>query len=329
MCVPSRIRHLSGFDALPQDMDPSKGRIGILLSEKGAANPYTLWLSHIFMDGLRARGLAGEVQILREGKDDPLTAVCSGGVFSSQVKAVISLVPFEMPVWFERPAEMLPVLFFSVMTETCRPLVAVDVEQGYYGLTKRVIRAGHKKIAFFADAGKEPSLTGLYRSGQRRAMNECGLVSVEYVVSQSGKKSVAMKFKELLEEGEFTAIVCGSLALVQELFTLPEFQKSVLSKISVVSIGSNRLPGDDERFTTGVAVNFDCLTQVCFEALNEMMNTGDCRRIMTLIVPDFVAGSTLKALHGSKGALAALRNGAVRHAGSAYSAKNHAAAMHG
>ena len=185
------------------------------------------------------------------------------------------------------------------MSEECRPLLAVDVERGYYELTRRVICAGHSRVAFFADQKKDPKITELCRRGCLQAMQENGLRPVEYALTHNDAKKTGKVFLKLVADAQITAIVSGSLALVQNLFLLSDFSAMVPSKISLVSVGAaDRMPGETLPLLTGISLNFDHMVHACFDLLNEMINTGMCRRDRVLIAPDFVQGETLRAVNG-------------------------------
>ena len=284
---------------LPQGIESSKGRIGILLSKERASDPYSLWISHIFMEALRLRGMVGEVRIVNPEQDDMYKVIGRSGPFSKEVTAIISLIPFHLKPRFEMPGDTIPTLFFSAMSEECRPLLAVDVERGYYELTRRVICAGHSRVAFFADQKKDPKITELCRRGCLQAMQENGLRPVEYALTHNDAKKTGKVFLKLVADAQITAIVSGSLALVQNLFLLSDFSAMVPSKISLVSVGAaDRMPGETLPLLTGISLNFDHMVHACFDLLNEMINTGMCRRDRVLIAPDFVQGETLRAVNG-------------------------------
>jgi DNA-binding LacI/PurR family transcriptional regulator len=279
------------------------------------------------MDALRGRGMVGEVRIVDPEKEDMQKVVTRSGPFTKDVKAVISLIPFSLNPRFTRGEDTIPVLFFSTMAEKCLPLLAVDVEQGYYELTRRVICAGHSQIAFFADCGVDSRITSLYRQGYLQAMQECGLDPVEYKVTHDDPAGTVELFRKLIAGKKNTAIVCGSLALIQNLFSLPDFSKLIPSKISLVSIGSDRIPGEDDLFVTGVSLNFDYMIQICFDLLNELMTTWGCRRSRVLIIPDFVRGNTLRVLNGA--AASSTLTGQFGSSSSLYSAKQFSSVMNG
>jgi hypothetical protein len=309
---------------VPQGLDSSKGRVGILLSESRASEPYALWLSHILMDGLKSRGMVGEVRIVDPERQNMQNMVSSSGPFTKDVKAVISLVPFSQKPRFEQGDAALPVIFFSTAVEDCAPLLAVDVERGYYELTRRVIHAGHKNVAFFADDSVSEKITELYRQGYSRGMRECGLEPVEYITSHDNPATVVRLFRKLIAGGKITAVVSGSLAIVQNLFSMKDFSELVPDRISIVSIGSDRIPGEEDMFVTGVSLNFDYMLQSCFDLLNELMTTGRCRRSKVLMMPDFVSGNTLRNLGGLSSEVSS--SGLFSKSGAVYSAKQFSAA---
>lgn len=284
---------------LPQGLNSSKGRVGILLSEDRASEPYALWMSHILMDALQSRDMVGEVRIVNPEREDMQKVLSRSGPFSKGVHAVISLIPVRLSPKFEAGNDAIPTLFFSTMLEDCFPLLAVDLRHGYYELTRRVICAGHEKTVFIADAGVSPAITELYREGYEKAMAESGLKPLEVAANQNNAEKTEKLFRKLVADQKVTVAVCGSLALIQNLMPLPDFTELVPSCLSLVSIGSDRISGEDNRYVTGVLLNFDYMIQVCFDLLNELISSGRCRRSKVLIVPDFVSGSTLQVLNGT------------------------------
>ncbi len=281
---------------LPKGIDPEKGRIGILLSSRQASDPYALWMSHIFMDATRRQGLVGEVRIVNPGDDIEL--ICSKqGPFSEDIVAIISLVPCKVRPDFEQGPNHVPVLFFCSMVEECRPMIAVDVIYSYYILTRRSLNAGHRKIAFIADAGMDPRFTELHRRGYFQAMNERGLEGEEYSVNRDDAAAVKRLFKKLLDGNRVTEIMCGSLALAQQILPMAkQMGVDIPGRISLVSIGSCQLEGEQEKCVTGMILDFDYLTTVSFELLNEMIRTGRCRQAKVLLVGRFVPGDTFRPL---------------------------------
>ncbi len=286
---------------LPQGLDSDKGRIGILLSEEQASDPYSLRITHIFMEAFRLRNQVGEVRIVPAGNTTGHAAT-RRGPFSDKVGSILSLMPFSTGLDFEQPDDAIPTLFFCPMTELgCAPLLAVDVRRAYYELTRRVIAAGHKKIAFVADNGVTPAMTAMYRDSFFRALAESQLEGTEYAAMRHAEAEVADLFRHILAEGETTAVVSGSLTLVQNLFSAaPEMLESVPSRLSVVSIGSDALPGEPGRQVTGMAMNFNYFTQVALDWLQEIAATGRSQKTHLLVAPAFVPGHTLRKLGSAR-----------------------------
>ena len=278
---------------LPENVQPSAKHVGILMTEEQSRIPYTLWLSHLFMDAALRHGLLGEVRIV--ASDSDWTEVTTAGkVFTPQVKSVISLIPFTQDPDYEWSPTALPVLFFCHMTDTCRPLVAIDVVYAYYELTRRTVSAGHTEIAFIADLDMNPLYIQLHRDGYRQAMQECQLKIREYTCSHSDKTQVSSLLKKLAKDGSITALITGNLALTEVMLPAAiQLNIDVPGKISMVTLGSSKFPQAGNVCSTGLEIDPEYTARVCFDLLNEFIVTGRCCQTRILMKAKFHPGDTL------------------------------------
>lgn len=275
---------------LPKNAQPSTSRIGILLTDEQAQTPYTLWLSHLFMDAALRHGLLGEVHIVRSDSDwDDVVRV--GSTFGPGVSAVISLTPFHLSAGHVPGPDSLPVLFFCHMIEDCSPLVALDTVHAYYEMTRKAVQTGHTEILFIEDQDMEPRFSRLHRHGYRVAMKEFGLTRQEAACGRNDQAGM----EKLLLESNATTLISGSLQLVENAI-LPAAQAeriNIPEQLSLLSMGSTKLPWNDELHSTGIELDFEYIALICFELLNQLTTTGDCRQTRTLVKGKYIAGHTL------------------------------------
>ena len=286
---------------LPHEVNPTAHRIGILLTNEQAKTPYTLWLSHLFMDAALRHGLLGEVHIV-DAQSDWNKVITVGNTFGPNVKSIISLIPFKTKTEF-KPAEeaKLPVIFFCHMTDPCTPIVAFDVVSAFSELTHRIILAGHREIAFLSDNKLGARFNELHRSSYETVMNEYGLKVREYECDQDNPQQTETVIKKLADEKKVTAILSASLQLIEQ-GIFPAVQKlkiKIPKQLSIVSLGSTKFPWDEKLYTTGIELDFESIARICFDLLNQYVMTGDCRQTRTLIKGKFIPGNTLLEINAA------------------------------
>lgn len=280
---------------LPREINPAAHRIGILLTDEQAETPYTLWLSHLFMDAALRYGLLGEVHIAESGSDWS-QVVTTGNTFSAGVKSIISLVPFRLnPCPASEAEQRLPVLFLCHMVETCCPMVALDVANAYYELTQKVVLAGHTETVFLSDQDIDPRFTCIHRENYQAALRDAGLKGRAFDCRHSDPQQVEKLLKTLVSEKKVTALLSGSLQLTEQ-GILPASRKlkiKIPKQLSVLTLGSTKLPWNEALHSTGIELDFEHIARICFDLLNQFVMTGDCRQTKTLVKGKYFPGHTL------------------------------------
>lgn len=293
---------------------PSKraiGKIGVLLAEDQKAMQLVLWYQHIILNAADRRDMITEVKVL-PARLDPRQALLPGVVFDDKVVGVISLTPFDCLLPFEDAARRLPHVFLCPPYESCVPKVTADVEYAYYELTHRVIDAGHRQVVFSYDSVElDKRQADMHLSGYRRAMAEHGLAVNEDLIAESrdllnkedtlGVLHYLRRIMAMGEEERPTALVCGSLGRTTVLTTLaPVCEISIPEQLSVVSIGTAPLAGNEKKLMTGMLPDFDKMMDACFNVLAEYGTEGGVSKTNTYMLLDFVQGSTLQAVNGAR-----------------------------
>jgi DNA-binding transcriptional regulator YhcF (GntR family) len=286
---------------LPKNAQAGTSRIGILLTEEQAEIPYTLWLSHLFMDAALRHNFLGEVRIVKSDSawDE---VVRKGNTFGPEVKAILSLTPFHLSATHSPGLDSLPVLFFCHMIEDCNPLVALDTVHSYYELTRKSVQSGHTDILFIEDSDMESRFSRLHRHGYRVAMKELGLTRQEAACSRNNPKEMENLLRSSLAGGKATMVLSGSLQLVENAI-LPAAQKlkvKIPDQLSLLSIGSAKLPWNEDLCSSGIELDFEYIASTCFEQLNQLATTGDCHQTRTLVKGTFISGDTLLDLKSVK-----------------------------
>jgi hypothetical protein len=289
---PNRGSYLTSL--LPKNAQVNASRIGILLTDDQANIPYILWLSHLFMDAALRHNLLGELHVVAANSNWN-NVVKAGNTFGPNVTSIISLTPFHLSADHTPGSDVLPVLFFGHMSDECTPLVALDTVYAYYELTRRAVKAGLTEILFIEDRTMEPKFAHLHRRGYRVAMKEFGLTRREASCDRNGLKEMRLLLKSAIDGKKITAVLSGSLQLVENSI-LPAAEKlkiRVPEQISILSMGSTKLPWDEKLLSTGIELDFEYTATVCFELLKQLVTTGDCRQTQTLIKGKYIAGHTL------------------------------------
>jgi hypothetical protein len=279
---------------LPKNAPAGTSRIGILLTDEQAEIPYTLWLSHLFMDAALRHNFLGEVHIVKKDSNWD-EVVRKGNTFGPGVKAILSLTPFHLSAKHIPGPDSLPVVFFCHMTEDCSPLVALDTVHVYYDLTRRAVQCGHTEILFIDDSNMESRFSHLHRHGYRVAMKEFGLTRQEAACNRNNPKEMEPLLRSTVAGGKATMVIGGSLQLVENAI-LPAAQKLKLKipeQLSLLSIGSANLPWNEDLNSSGIELDFEYIALTCFELLNQLSTTGDCRQTQILVKGKFIPGNTL------------------------------------
>jgi DNA-binding LacI/PurR family transcriptional regulator/DNA-binding transcriptional regulator YhcF (GntR family) len=294
-------------------LSPSKrtvGKIGVLLTEEQRAVQLILWYQHIILNAADKRDMITEVKVLPDGMD-PRQALLPGTVFNDQVAGIISLTPFDGLLPFENESRRIPYVFLCPPYESCVPKVTADVEYAYYELTHRMFDSGHRRVAFsYESVEMDRRQADMHLAGYRRAMAERGLPVDEELIERSrilSNKEDLVGVTDYLKhivamDGAVrpTAMVCGSLGRNTVLTSVaPLCSLDIPEQLSVASIGSAPIPGNDRKLMTGMLPDFDKMMDACFSVLDEYGKDGGVSKTNIFMQLNFVAGNTLMALNGA------------------------------
>lgn len=287
----------------------AKGAIGVLLTEEQKDVQLILWYQHIILEAAYERDYITQFRVMPEGMD-PRKALLPGVLFNEEVKGIISLTPFEALLPFDNVSLRIPYVFLCPPYDTCTPRVTADVEYAYYELTHRMIAAGHTKLAFsYESVEMDLRQADMHLAGYRRAMAERDLpVDEELLDISRGLKNkedlvgVTKYLNHLMGLGEDrkpTAIVCGSLGRTTVLTAVaPLCGITIPEQLSVASIGSAPIPGNENSLMTGMLPDFDRMMAACFNVLSEYGQEGGVSTTSVFMVLKYIPGMTLKHLNG-------------------------------
>ena len=299
------------------------GKIGVLVSEEQTGQPLILWYEHVILLQARRKDLLIETKVLPDGLD-VREANRKGALFGDDVTGIISLAPFRMPVRFGDESGALPVVFLCPPFERCAPKVCADVRDAYYDLTSRLIRYGHTRVVFSEDSEEpDPLQTKMHREGYLEAMQEHGLpvdrdlMKASRDVSNSKPDDIADHLKSIVRPspGQHpTAVVAGSLGRGMALVRVaPLLKIGIPEDLSVVTIGSDRLDGQDEKQITGMLPDFDHMVEMCLTMLEQQKLSGKSNFTKIHVRMHFVPGDTIRALNPQPGQAGAEKPAAAKH----------------
>ena len=279
------------------------GKIGVLVSPEQTEDPLTLWYQHVILQTAKRHNLVSETKVL------PVHLAASeinrrDRLFGNDVWGIISLTPWHMPVRFGDTEGMIPVVFLLPPFEAGVPKICADIQEAYYELTSRVIRYGHRRVIFSEDSIEtDPRQTEMHRAGYAQAMRENEMAVDESLLRSSRAinnqhlPSVAAHLREILKPGSNTgpvSVVAGSLGRAMALTkaALAEGVR-VPEDIGIVSIGSAPVDGDPHRQTTGMLPDFDAMTSMCMQLLQQQRDKGRSDFTEVRFRMHFVRGNTL------------------------------------
>lgn len=284
------------------------GKIGVLISPDQTEDPLSLWYQHVILQTAKKRNLISEPKVLPVHLD--ATEINRRGqLFGDDVLGIISLTPWRMPFRFGDKEGSIPVVFLIPPFEVGAPKVCADIQEAYHELTSRVIRYGHKKVIFSEDTIEpDPRQSEMHRQGYIEAMRENeikvdeSLLRASQAVNNNHFPSVVSHLREIIKStknGEPIAVVGGSLgrsmalckAALSEGIRVPE-------QLGIVSIGSAPVGGDAHRQITGMLPDFDAMTEMCLQLLQQQRDKGLSDFTEVLFRMHFVRGHTL-ACHGT------------------------------
>ncbi len=282
------------------------GKIGVLVSEEQTGQPLILWYEHVILQWARRKNLLTEVKVLPSGMDAGRVNR-KGVLFEEDVRGIISLTPFRMPIRFGDSEGTLPVVFLCAPFEQCAPKVCADVRDAYYDLTSRLIRYGHTRVVFSEDSVEpDPLQTQMHRDGYLDAMKEHGLpvdqalLKASREVRNTDLTSVSDHVKAIFRAKPAdrpTAVVAGSLGRGMALARVAPLQGiSIPKDLSIVTIGSDRLEGSDGRQMTGMLPDFNHMVEVCLSLLDQQKEAGKSNYTKIHVRMHFVPGDTIRAI---------------------------------
>ena len=283
------------------------GKVGVLISPDQTEDPLTLWYQHVILQTAKKHNLVSETKVLPVHFSAPQINQ-RGRLFGEDVMGVISLTPWHMPVRFGETEGTIPVVFLLSPFETGIPKISADIQEAYYELTSRVIRYGHRTVIFSEDSIEpDPRQTEMHRAGFVQAMRENSMETDESLLRASRAvnnrhlPSVAAHLKEILDKTRNlgpVAVVSGSLGRAMALTRLALAEGiRVPEDLGIVSIGSAPMEGDPNRQITGMLPDFDAMTSMCMQLLQQQRDKGRSDITEVRFRMHFVRGNTL-ACHG-------------------------------
>jgi DNA-binding LacI/PurR family transcriptional regulator len=312
-------RRGSFLESLLPDGRKPLGAIGIVMrmeeddSYQKDHAPYLLQYLNAVIRGVTERNYTTEV-IYLHNDDDWSEVDRVGGPFSERVRGIISLFPFLRPEYTQFPPDRIPLIyeFFPYDTDqvrACAPFVGGETVFGIYGLTERVISAGHRRIVFFSDASYFPDTIERAMLGHRMAMERAGL---EYH-SEAAEQSLSIStgdpeaIRLYLEEcSEATAVVCHSPMAAQSLIAMAESMGlRVPEDLSVVGWGSAPMGSDPSKRLTAAEHDIPTIVDIGFDILLDQMRTRCNRYGHVSVKSRIIEGHSLAPPRREKGELAA------------------------
>jgi DNA-binding LacI/PurR family transcriptional regulator len=190
--------------------------------------------------------------------------------------------------------------------------VELDLEDGFYRLTKEVIKQGHRSIVC---VGAEPTArerdSAVVFAGYERAMNEAGLpVNQEaFDRSRTIPRGEWVMYREFLEQyasafastecsapGDetSTAFVCAKSHRAMDIIVVADMLGiAVPEDISMVGFSSPMRTSKPDQRLTGIDYNLDNTIQECFDLLFKQMKTRRTDVSVVQVKPLVLAGDSL------------------------------------
>ncbi|OPZ01493.1 MAG: DNA-binding transcriptional repressor PurR [candidate division BRC1 bacterium ADurb.BinA364] len=208
-------------------------------------------------------------------------------MFSAQVRGVISLRKFPLPEYDILPENVLPVVFLGYHLFPYGSCVALDLDAGFFRLTREVIQHGHRRIVLVPREFEPVGEMALIASGFERAMNEAGLPidrqaseDAEGIASDAWQKARAFLQAHVDPKGPkgrqaATALVCAEYGQALCLIGVADLMGiRVPRDLSVVCMlsGPMRLQKPNQH-VTGIEFDLDLMVRMGFEVLEEQIRT--------------------------------------------------------
>jgi GntR family transcriptional regulator of arabinose operon len=277
---------------LPKGAQP-QGSVGILMAHQDERQmgpthrELDHWRLHAIIQEAVRRNYTEEVKYLDRGHADPeIDRV--GGLFGDNVKGIISLHDFPREDYPILPPDRIPFVYLGYTGFRGRPRVTLDLEEGFYRLTREVIQHGHRSVVCF---GAEPTArerdSMLIFAGYERAMDEAGLaVDREvYEASRRIERGEWNGFRRFLEryagaraEGErvgtATTLVCAKSHRAMDLVVVADMLGiRIPVDLSVVGFATPMRASRPEQRFTGIDYNLESTVEECFGLLFRQMET--------------------------------------------------------
>ncbi|NBU69040.1 MAG: GntR family transcriptional regulator [Verrucomicrobia bacterium] len=257
------------------------GKLGVLISPEDTDDPLTLWYQHVILQTAKKRNLIPETKVL------PVHLAAAdinrrGRLFGDDVLGILSLTPWQMAVRFGEAEGALPVAFLL-------PPFAAGI--------------------FSEDSVEpDPRQSEMHRRGYLQAMRENDMETEESLlcasqsVNNNHLSSVTGHLREILRKGKSAgpiAVVAGSLgrAMALSRAALAEGVR-IPEELGIVSIGSAPVEGDPHRQITGMLPDFDAMTEMCMEMIQQQRDRGRSDFTEVKFRMHFIRGHTL-ACHGA------------------------------
>ncbi len=222
-----------------------------------------------------------------------------GHVFDSDIRGIISLVPFEQAAASQFGDDRIPLVFLGEPNPCCAPFVASDYEMALYQLTSKVIAHGHTRIEPIAYPTVTETLTQTYLRGYRKAMAAHGLPCNESCFEESkdvGTHDTVGLKEILLRHGDVTAFLClHADRLVQTINTLTLMGVSVPGDVSVAGTNPPLDPLPNGQVVAGVTYSPEKEIDACFQLLRDQRLSRKPSIATILMNPVLIDGDTLAA----------------------------------
>ena len=299
---------------LPKGKTPI-GTIGILVYRHDAGDTTSLayqeldqWRIHAILKEAAERNYTEEIKYIDEVHEE-VGIDKHGGLFSDRVKGIISIHDFSHKDLTLIPPENIPLVFLGYANFSGKPCVALDLEEGFYQLTKEVIGQGHRSIVCFgAEEYPAPGEMANFFSGYERAMKEAHL-SVHYEAFQESLKILPGQlsmYREYIEryikaadkadrENTPTAFVCSKCERATNIIAVADMMGiRVPEDLSIVSLvaGPMRAYKPDQRIT-GIEYDLEHTVRLCFDLLFDQMRTRKSLISVVRVKPLIKKGESL------------------------------------
>ena len=295
---------------LPEGATPL-GSIGIIMArhdkDMQMARTYDEldhWRMHAIIEEAVKHNYTEEIRYLNSDYDGRgMDEV--GGLFGSNVKGIISLHNFPREDDTLLRPDQIPFVFLGYTGFTGRPRVTLDLEDGFYRLTKEVIQQGHRSILC---VGAEPTAreqdSAVVFAGYERAMERAGLFVDREAYAQSREitRGDWRGYREFIDryaavgtgEGGATALVCAKTHRAMDLIAVADISGfAVPDDLSIVSFASVMRTSNPGQGITGIDYNLEATVQECFDLLFKQMATRECNVSVVHVKPLVQAGDSL------------------------------------